>query len=267
MIRARPISAELATTFRHAHDLRAGYASNPQEGKDPMDDPRPQDGALRQLENDPASRKRFLKMVGAGGAGALALLVAACGSDDSNSGSNTGSNSGSGGSSSSSGSASSQFGMGDVGILKYALTLEYLEADFYKQAAESGMLKGDALELGKTFGEHEQEHVEALEATLKKLGEKAPAKPKGKFPLESQNAILTLAATVENLGAAAYLGQADKIEDPEVLAAALSIHTVEARHASALNTALKMPATPDGAFAKPASMDEVLKAVKPYIAS
>lgn len=235
-----------------------------QEVKNPMDDPRPQDGALRQLDSDPASRKRFLKMVGAGGAGALALLVAACGDDKKQEGSKT---SGSSGSSSSSGKSSSPFGEGDVGIAKYALTLEYLEADFYTQAAASGMLKGQALELGKQFGAHEQEHVEALEAMLKKLGQKLPDKPKGKFPLDSQESILDLAATVENLGAAAYLGQADKIKDPEVLAAALSIHTVEARHASALNTALGKPATPDGGFAKPASMDEVLKQVKPFIVS
>jgi rubrerythrin len=233
-----------------------------------MDDPRPQDGALRQLETDPASRKRFLKMVGAGGAGALALLVAACGSDN-NSGSNTGSNAKSSGSSSGSTSTSGtdQFGKGDVGIAKYALTLEYLEADFYKQAAASGMLKGQALELGKEFGQQEQEHVDALESMLKKLGQTLPPKVKGKFPLDSQDSILKLAATVENLGAAAYLGQADKIKDPEILAAALSIHSVEARHASALNSALGKPATPDGGFAKPASMDEVLKQVKPYIAS
>jgi rubrerythrin len=228
-----------------------------------MQDPS-QETALRQIESDPASRKKFLKMVGAGGAGALALLVAACGDDEQTS-SNTGSNADT--KSGSSSSTSSQFGTGDVGIAKYALTLEYLEADFYKQAAESGMLKGQALELGKQFGQHEQEHVEALEAMLKKLGEKLPAKPTGKFPLDSQDAILNLAATVENLGAAAYLGQADKIKDPEILAAALSIHSVEARHASALNQALGKPATPDGAFSKPASMDEVLKQVKPYIAS
>jgi len=204
-------------------------------------------------------------MVGAGGAGAFALLIAACGDDGDKTSSNTGS---SAGSSSGGGSAgASQFGSGDVGIAKYALTLEYLEADFYNQAAESGMLKGQALELGKQFGEHEQEHVDALEAMLKKLGQKLPDKPMGKFPLDSQESILNLAATVENLGAAAYLGQADKIKDPEVLAAALSIHSVEARHAAALNSALGKPATPDGGFAKPASMDEVLKQVKPYIAS
>ena len=239
-----------------------------------MDESGTQRSALRELDSDPASRKRFLKMAGVGGASALALLVAACGGDDkSSSGSGTGENASGGGNGGAAADAGkgdpgiAQFGRGDIGIAKYALTLEYLEADFYEQAAGSGMLKGQALELGKAFGEHEQQHVEALESMLKKLGEKLPDKPKGMFPLDSQDTILDLAATVENLGAAAYLGQAAKIKDPEVLAAALSIHTVEARHAAALNTALGKEATPDGGFAKPATAAEVLKAVKPYIAS
>jgi rubrerythrin len=232
-----------------------------------MDDPMPQDSAVRQIESDPASRKKFLKMAGVGGAGALALLIAACGNDNTE-GSGTSTGSGSSGSDmGGNGAAAKQFGSGDAGIAKYALTLEYLEADFYKQAAASGMLKGDALELGKVFGEHEAEHVDALEAMMKKLGIALPPKPTGKFPLDSQDAILELAATVENLGAAAYLGQANRIKDKEVLAAALSIHSVEARHAAALNQVLGKTATPDGGFAKPASMDEVLKQVTPYIAS
>jgi hypothetical protein len=79
--------------------------------------------------------------------------------------------------------------------------------------------------------------------------------------------ILETAATVENLGAAAYLGQAGRISSPEVLAAALSIHTVEARHAAALNTLVGKTVVPDGAFAKPATMDEVLPQVKPFLVS
>ena len=59
-----------------------------------------------------------------------------------------------------------------------------------------------------------------------------------------------LAATVENLGASAYLGQAGNIKSKEILAAALAIHTVEARHAATLNSLLKMTPTPDGAFAQ-----------------
>jgi hypothetical protein len=224
--------------------------------------------ALRELTDDPASRKKFLKMVGAGGAGALALLITACGDDNSSAPESTrGSGTPPMTEESKTDSGIAQFGEGDLGIANYALTLEYLEADFYAQAAASGMLKGQALELGKQFGEHEQEHVDALEAMIKGAGGKLPAKPKGKFPLESQDAILELAATVENLGAAAYLGQAPAIMDKEILAAALSIHSVEARHAAALNLALGKPPTPDGAFAKPATADEVLKQVQPLIAS
>jgi rubrerythrin len=209
--------------------------------------------------------RRAVPCASSSGAGAFAVLVAACGGDDD--GGQTSGTSGAGTSESNGGAAASQFGSGDVGIAKYALTLEYLEADFYVQAAQSGMLKGQALELGKRFGEHEAEHVQALEALLKKLGQELPAKPKGKFPLDSQDAILDLAATVENLGAAAYLGQAGRIRDKEVLAAALSIHSVEARHAAALNQVLGKAPSPDGGFAVPASMDDVLKQVQPYIAS
>ena len=79
--------------------------------------------------------------------------------------------------------------------------------------------------------------------------------------------VLELAATVENLGAAAYLGQAAAIEDPAILAAALSIHSVEGRHAAALNMLTGQSIVPDGAFAKPADMETVLAGVQPFIAS
>src|SRR4051794_26602523 len=224
-----------------------------------------QDGAMERLATDPSDRKRFLKAVGGtAGAGAFALFLAACGSDSKSS------------SSSSSGSTTStqqataktgteMFGKGDLGILGYALTLEHLETQFYADAAKSGKLSGKTLAVAKEFGDEESEHVKALEATIKKLGGKLPAKPKAKFPLSSEKSILKLAATVENLGANAYLGQAGNIKNKEVLAAALSIHTVEARHAATLNAVLGKDITPDGAFAKPASAAEVLAAVKPFL--
>ncbi|MEA2308238.1 MAG: hypothetical protein QOI65_524, partial [Thermoleophilaceae bacterium] len=155
----------------------------------------------------------------------------------------------------------------DLGIVGYALTLEYLEADFYAKVIESGLFKGAQLDTIKQFGDQESQHVDALTATVKKLGGKPAPKPKTKFPLDDAMSVLKLAATVENLGASAYLGQAGNIQNKEVLAAALSIHTVEARHASALNTLLGKGVTPDGAFAKPASMADVLPKVKPFIAA
>ena len=220
--------------------------------------------ALENLDRDPASRARFLKAVGGTGAvAAFGVFLAACGSKSTSSSS---SNTTPAPKPAASGETD-MFGKGDLGILGYALTLEYLETDFYKQAAKSGKLSGKALTVAKQFGKEEAQHVLALEGAIKKAGGTLPAKPKGKFPLKDQNSILKLAATVENLGASAYLGQAGRIQDKQVLAAALAIHTVEGRHAATLNSVIGMDITPDGAFAVPMDATAVLKAVKPFIAS
>ncbi len=227
------------------------------------DDQRP--SALEALDRDPASRKRFLTAVGGTGAvAAFSVFLAACGSDNksSTSSSNTTSTQASGGS-----SPTDMFGKGDLGILGYALTLEYLETQFYKDAAKSGKLSGKVLSVAKQFGDEESQHVQALEGAIKKAGGKLPPKPKGKFPLKDQKSILKLAATVENIGAAAYLGQAPRIKDKEVLAAALAIHAVEGRHASVLNSVIGEDISPDGAFAVPMDAAMVLSKVKPFIAS
>jgi hypothetical protein len=158
-----------------------------------------------------------------------------------------------------------QFGKGDVGILNYALTLEYLETAFYADVVKSGLFKGSDLATIRKFGSEEAEHVTALTGFVKQMGGTPAPKPKTEFPLKSAKSVLELAATVENLGAAAYLGQAPNIKGASVLAAALSIHSVEGRHAAALNTLLGESITPDGAFAKPAGADEVLKSVEPFI--
>jgi len=224
----------------------------------------PQRSAVEELAIDDSSRKKFLKMTGSGAAASLALLIAACGSSKKSSSSSSQS---SAPPPSSSGSTPSSKSGGDIDIVNYALTLEYLEAGFYEKVIASGLFKGKSLSTIKVFGEDEAKHVEALAGTAKQLGGKPAAKPKAKFPLKSAASVLKLAQTVEDLGASAYLGQAGKIKSKEVLAAALSIHTVEARHAATLNMLLGKSVTPDGAFAKPADMSTVLAAVKPFIVS
>lgn len=203
------------------------------------------------------SRRRFLAV--GGGSTAVAAFLVACGDDDDNT---TGTSSMS---STAGGGETGEFGQGDVGILNYALTLEYLETAFYRDVVRSGLFKGAELETIRRFGEEEAEHVEALTAAVKQLGGKPAPEPKAEFPLKNARSVLELAATVENLGAAAYLGQAGNIESPEVLASALAIHSVEGRHAAALNTLLGESITPDGAFAKPADAKTVLKSVEPFI--
>jgi rubrerythrin len=212
---------------------------------------------IKQLAG-PQSRRKFLAV--GGGSTALAAFLAACGSDsDSSSTGTTAMSSGSGK------SETAEFGKGDVGILNYALTLEYLETAFYADVVKSGLFKGADLETIRKFGSEEAEHVQALTQAVKSLGGKPAPEPKAEFPLKSAKSVLELAATVENLGAAAYLGQAANIESPEVLASALAIHSVEGRHAAALNTLMGTTITPDGAFAKPADVKTVLKSVEPFI--
>ncbi len=228
------------------------------------------DSAVRELADDPSSRKRFFKMAGgAGAAGALTAFLAACGGDDKTSAAKAPPPA------SAVDNASS-----DLEILNYALTLEFLEAEFYDKVIASGLVKDrTVVELAKRFGASEQEHVDALRATIKKLGGKPVQAPKTNFEAtlsKGLKATLETAATVENLGAAAYLGQAGAIKSKEVLAAALAIHTVEARHAAALNRLVGRDfmgdgalsgSIPNGAFAKPMDMKAVNEAVKPFLAA
>jgi len=219
----------------------------------------PARGAVASAVKDPVSRRKFMALTG--GSAAAAAFLAACGSD-SGTDTTTMSSANGGGS-----SETAQFGKGDIGILNYALTLEYLETAFYADVVKSGLFKGADLETIRKFGAEEAEHVTALTAAVKQMGGKPAPEPKTEFPLESAKAVLELASTVENLGAAAYLGQAANIKSPDVLASALAIHSVEGRHAAALNTLLGKPITPDGAFAKPADAKTVLKSVEPFIVS
>ena len=220
----------------------------------------PQRSALRRIARDPLSRRKFLALTG--GTGASAAFLAACGDDDDDATQSASTTD----EMATSGDPLADFGEGDLGIVNYALTLEYLEAGFYAAVAKSGLFKGDEQALIETIGKQEQEHVDALTATAKDLGGQPAPEPKAEFPLDSAKEVVKLAATVENLGAAAYLGQAAAIQSPNVLAAALSIHSNEGRHAAVLNVLAGEPVTPDGAFATGADAQTVLDEVQPFLA-
>jgi hypothetical protein len=194
------------------------------------------DGALRETTAGlpRETRKDFLLGTLAGGGAALAALVLA-----------------------EPGTAATKT---DVAILNYALTLEYLQAAFYTEAERRRALRtAVAKETTRVLGAVERAHVRALRDAL---GSAAVAKPFFDFGgvTEDEDAFIKTAVAFEDLGTAAYKGQAYRIGSPALLAAAVSIHSVEARHAAWIRyLAGAQPAS--SAFDEPKSMAEVRRLV------
>ena len=165
--------------------------------------------------------------------------------------------------------ALAQEGGGDLEILNFALTLEYLEAAFYEQGLKRVPgLQANVKSLATEIRDNENEHVTALTGTIKELGGtpvKAPGVDFGNA-YKSQKSFLKLAQTFEDTGVSAYNGAAPQIMSPEVLGAAGSIVQIEARHAAAIRLLRgKQPAA--GAFDPALDMQAVLDAVQPFVKS
>jgi hypothetical protein len=154
---------------------------------------------------------------------------------------------------------------GDVEILNFALTLEYLEADFYNVKGKTVGLKGQAKSYARMFGEEEADHVNALTATIKQLGGKPVAKPTFVFPATNEKSFLALASVLENAGVGAYNGAAPSLHSKEVLAAAGGIVQIEARHAAAINLLIGQSPTPNQGFDRPLTKAQVLAKAGPLI--
>ena len=165
------------------------------------------DGALREAAAGvPGETRRDFLLGLAGGGAALAALVLA-----------------------EPGRAASK---SDVAILNYALTLEYLQAAFYTEAERRKALRTAlARQTTRVLGAVERAHVKALQDAL---GASAVARPSFDFrgTTEDEDAFIRTAVAFEDLGTAAYKGQAHRLESPALLMAAVSIHSVEARHAA-----------------------------------
>lgn len=147
----------------------------------------------------------------------------------------------------------------DINILNYALVLEYLQAAFYTEAQRNGALTGKAAQAATVVGATERAHVKAFR---KLLGSQAVRRPLFDFQgtTEQQQAFLKTAVALEDLAVAAYKGQAPKLQSNAVLAAAVGIHSVEARHAAWMRQLFGI--TPAAhAFDQPASRAQVTRLV------
>jgi hypothetical protein len=162
---------------------------------------------------------------------------------------------------------------GPLDVLSYALTLEYLEAEFYRQGNSSGVASGKTAEYLATIQSDEETHVMALQDTIAELGGDAVPAPMVDFgeSFATQDSYLEAAYTFENLGVQAYLGAAPSLfQEKELLTAAASIFGVEARHAAIIGVLQNKPAEGgvyQGAFETPLGRTQVLEAAAPFIVS
>jgi rubrerythrin len=149
----------------------------------------------------------------------------------------------------------------DIAILNYALGLEYVQDSFYSEVERIGALSGDLAEQARVVAAHERAHVKAFRETL---GSHAIKRPRFDFKGATEDAekFRQTAVAFEDLAVAAYKGQAPRIQRRAYLVSALSIHTVEARHAAWIRrlAGIQPAATP---FDKPrskASTEEIVAA-------
>jgi len=158
-------------------------------------------------------------------------------------------------------------GATDVDILNFALTLEYLETDFYKVKAKSLKLSGAVRDVATEFGAQEAQHVDALTKAIQGAGGMPAKKPTFVFPATDEKSFLKLAYVLENTGVGAYNGAGPAIKNVALLAAAGSIVQVEARHAATIGLLSKQSVVPNGGFDKPLTKQQVLAKAAPLIKS
>ncbi|MEJ7761539.1 MAG: ferritin-like domain-containing protein [Thermomicrobiales bacterium] len=162
----------------------------------------------------------------------------------------------------------------DVEILNYALTLEHLEYAFYRDGLQVYNLRAfdEANRPSSVYPRfqeirtHERAHVNALIGLITGLDGEPVEEAEYDFGYEDFDGFLATAQALENTGVAAYAGAAPQISDPAILAAALGIHSVEARHAAYLNERVGASPFPD-AVDLALTPDEVLAIAGPFIVS
>lgn len=168
----------------------------------------------------------------------------------------------------------------DVDILNFALTLEHLEYAFYRDGleefSESDIANSnsvsrltDSVQWSMTdylgvIRDHEKAHVDALTEVVQDLGGEPVGEAEYDFGYNDAGEFIAVAQALENTGVSAYAGAAPAIGNDDLLAAAVSIHSVEARHASILNFANGEVPFPDS-FDEARSMEEVKEIASQFI--
>jgi rubrerythrin len=159
-------------------------------------------------------------------------------------------------------SGTSSLSSRDREVLEFALKLEQLQTAFYRQALRRGKLTDQTRQFAEVVGREEQEHLHYLERALGRAADPAPAFTFGDATSNDAK-FIAAAVTIEDIGLAAYNGQAENMSR-DTLHSVGRVISVEARHAAwARCLAGKLPA-PVPADA-PITASAALRAIKPYL--
>lgn len=151
----------------------------------------------------------------------------------------------------------------DADILNFLLTLEYLESGFYDHALTLE-LGPEARALAEELAKHEEQHVEALEAAVRRLGGRVARKPAFLFPDRTETQFVKLAVALEDTGVSAYNGAIPQLTSREIRAATTTIVQIEARHAAAVRMRRGGQPAPD-AFDGALDASQVAATIRPLI--
>jgi len=148
----------------------------------------------------------------------------------------------------------------DIAILRFDLNLEYLQAAMYSEAERLRQLKPRTLEWARVVGANERGHVKAIRGLL---GRDAVKSPRFNFRgVTEDDAVFTeTAVAFEDLTAALLKTQTAQVDSRRVLAALVSLHSVEARHAAWIRHIAGIVPAAD-AFDEPTSRARVARLVK-----
>ena len=147
----------------------------------------------------------------------------------------------------------------DVAILRFDLALEYLQAGLYTEAERLGELSPTTLGWARVVGAHERAHVRAIKGLLGRKTIPSPGFNYGKVTSDEQSFVKT-AVAFEDLTAALLKWQAPRLDSRSILAAVVTLHSVETRHAAWIRHIVGLrPATT--AFDKPASQQKMAQLI------
>jgi hypothetical protein len=149
---------------------------------------------------------------------------------------------------------------GDISILRFDLVLEYLQAGMYTEAERLGAIKAETLAWARVVGAHERAHAQAIKNLL---GSKAVKSPTFDYRgvTEDEDAFIKTAVAFEELTSALLKWQAVRLDSREILAAAVTLHSVEVRHAAWIRHILGLRPVLT-AFDKPAPQKEMARLIR-----